>query len=76
MDAGAAGSVRVIDRPMVVLGIPLKNAVVDTVYPNPSVDVVTRQDEYAFVVMMLLTTNPPLVALTDRSNIELASLAL
>jgi predicted RNA methylase len=76
MDAGAAGSVSVIVRPIVVLGIPLKNAVVDTVYPNPPVDVVTRHEEYAFVDTILLITDPPLVGLADTSKDENASFAL
>jgi hypothetical protein len=54
----------------------LKNAVVDTVYPNPPVDVVTRHEEYAFVDTILLITDPPLVGLADTSKDENASFAL
>ena len=76
IEEGAAGSVSVIVRAMVVLGIPLKNAVVDTLYPNPPVDVVTRQDANALVVTMLLITCPPLVGRMDASKDENASFAL
>ena len=65
-------------RLIVVLGIPLKNAVVDTVYPNVSVDVVTRHDENELVVMRLLSTVPlPLLfGFMDRSKDENAWFAL
>ena len=70
IEEGAGGSVSEIVRAMVVLGIPLKNAVVDTLYPNPPVDVDTRQDANAFVVTMLHITCPPLVGRMDTSKDE------
>ena len=76
IEEGAEGSVSEIVRAMVVLGIPLKNAVVDTLYPNTPVDVVTRQDASALVVTMLHSTCPPLVGRMDASKDENASFAL